>query len=924
MIKKAIILLFILSNGAMAQINIKGIIVDETSQSLPSASVALLTSKDSTVVKSVLSQPDGSFLFSKVQLRNYVLKISFIGYESKIITLERSSDDIDLGNIPLKNIGNLLNDVVVKADKEPLSIKKDTLEFDATVLKPQANDNLEDLVKKVPTLEIDENGVLKTQTKTIRKVMVDGKEFFGNDPNLALKNLPAEAIEKIQVIEKKTDAAEFAGIDDGEREVILNVSLKKTHKKGTIGFASAGWFPKVEAQKTDYYNLKTSINRFSSKNQFSVIGFYNNINLQGFTPQDVSNFANLNRQQNRGNSGASSNPNTNVNLPIVVGKRPGLIQSTGFGLNYNNQYGEKSSLQSSYFYNQGSTNLIRDLERQSFLPEKEILTNQKVNQVRDNGNHRLNFTVNHEFSPKNTIRLISNVNIVSGNAETESDTKIKTTTATNQVENKSLRRVLNFSDGQSINNNVLFRHRFERPRRIMSLNLVHSINHDKSNDSTNTKNQNVLNGQTTLKEINQFNERKTNQNSNRIQISYTEPIALKLSLEGSYAYQLNINNSDFMVWDIVNNLPQINVNLTNSFKNEFIFQQTGLKLNRELKDKTWVLAGFYQASLLKSYVKRGTDNTLRRTFENFLPMFRFTFRESNTKNTTVEYNTSVNEPSVKDLQPITINNNPQNIFVGNPDLKPEYNHRFTLTQNYFRPKTFQNLNINGNLNFVKNAISYAQFISETLARTTKPVNTAFRWNTSLNLNYTFPLSKKHKNKFRLSINPRWFYAERNSLINGIENLNSQNQWNGLMKLTFLTDKINLVINQNFQKTFAKYSVNTEYNQHFSIFKSNIDLKWNFTKKTAIATEFDFTNYQNSRFASIQRNIPILNFSLKQLCLKNNRGEISASVQDFFNRNIYFSQRSDDNFFELERSNTLGRFYMISFMYSVKRQGKKAQ
>lgn len=916
--------MLVLSYNTVAQINIKGIIVDETTEPLPSASVALLNQKDSSIVKSMLSENDGTFFFSKVIAKNYALKISFIGYETKIIPIKKSNHDIDLGNILLKNIGNLLNDVVVKADKEPISVKKDTLEFDATVLKPQANDNLEDLVKKVPTLEIDENGVLKTQTKTIRKVMVDGKEFFGNDPNLALKNLPAEAIEKIQVIEKKTDAAEFAGIDDGEREVILNVSLKKTHKKGTIGFASAGWFPKVEADKNDYYNLKTSINRFSSKNQFSVIGFYNNINLQGFTPQDVSNFANLNRQQNRGNNGASSNPNTNVNLPIVVGKRPGLIQSTGFGLNYNNQYAEKSSLQSSYFFNQSTTQLSRDLERQSFLPDREILTNQKVNQFRENGNHRLNFTLNHEFSPKNTIRVITNLNLVNGNAETESDTKIKTTTASNQVENKSIRRVQNVSDGQSINTNVLFRHRFERPRRIVSLNLVHSLNHDKSNDSTNTKNQNFVNGQTTFREINQVNERKTNQNSNRIQLSYTEPIAPKLSLEGSYAYQFNTNNSDFMVWDLVNNLPKINSTLSNSFKNEFIFQQTGLKLNREAKENTWVVAGFYQSSLLKSYVKRGTDNTLRRNFENFLPMFRYTFRKSNTKSTTFEYNTSVNEPSVKDLQPITINNNPQNIFVGNPDLKPEYSHRITLTENYFKPKTFQNLNINGSFNFIRNSISYAQFINETLARTTKPVNTAFRWNTNLNVNYTFPLSTKYKNRLRLSVNPRWFYAERNSLINGIENLNSQNQWNGILKLTFLTDKINLVVNQNFQKTFAKYSVNTEYNQNFSIFRSNIDFKWNFTKKTAIATEFDFTNFQNSRFTNVQSNIPILNFSLKQLCLKNNRGEISASVQDLFNRNIYFSQRSDDNFFELERSNTLGRFYMISFMYSVKRQGKKAQ
>ena len=746
-----------------------------------------------------------------------------------------------------------------------------------------------------------------------------------------LKNLPAESIDKIQVVEKKTEQAEFSGVDDGEREMVINVTLKNTHKKGTFGFGSVAGIPSLAA--TDpYYNAKTSINRFSPSKQFSVIGLLNNLNQQGFTQQDAANFSSLNAQSNRGGGGGGGS--ANVNLPIVVGKRPGLVATEGVGFNYNNQYAKKSSLQSSYFFNASHTDLTRNLIRQSFLPGKVINTDQNYTQNRDNLNHRLNATLTHQFDERNMLKFTTGLNTVAGESLAKSISKNNTFTEKDTVENNSNRNVLNHSQGLSFNNSLLLRHRFSLPRRTVSLNAVLNFNQDKNNDSTNTLNQNQVNGVIVERNINQVNDRRTSQQNQRIQLAYTEPLAKNATLEGNYAYQQNVNRSNFDVWDILNNVRVQNLNSSNAYSSNFNFQQAGFKINKETKEKTFMVGLFYQKSVLQSIVKRGTDNLLERSFQNILPSMRYSFRKDasknknkdkikpkNTNSITLEYNTAVNEPSVRDLQPITVNNNPQNIFLGNPDLKPEYIHRLIINENIFNPKTFANIGVNGNLNYTQNAIGYAQTVSETLVRTTQPVNLPYRWNGNIGLYYNFSVGKQ-KNKLRFSVSPRYLVSQGNNLVNSVNNLNTQNQYRGDFKVTYLTDKINFVFNTNYQKSFVTYSVNKEFNQNFSVFKNTTDFRWKITKEITVATDFDYTYYQSSRLISNLKPIPIWNLAVKHLFLKNNRGELMFSVQDVLKRNIYLSQRSDENFFEIDRSNTLSRYFLLTFTYTVRNQGGK--
>ena len=929
--KKGLLIGFLFTSilaAAQQKITIKGSVFDESNNPLSFATLSLLNTNDSSFVLSQYALENGSFEFENVEKRNYLLKFSLIGFSQMFWNITpKELDKIDLGKITVKNFEKALNEIIVVGNKEPIAVKKDTLEFDAGILKPMQNDNLEDLLRKIPALEIDENGGIKTQNKVIKKLYIDGKEFFGNDPQLALKNLPAESIDKIQVVEKKTEQAEFSGIDDGEREMIINVTLKSTHKKGTFGFVSVAGFPAIKESES-IYNLKTSTNRFGPSEQISLIGFINNLNQQGFTPQDASNFSSLNKQSNRGNGGGASNSGS-VNLPIVVGKKPGIISSEGLGLNYNNQYAKKSSLQSSYFYSGSHTNLTRELSRESFLPGKIINTDQKYFQNRDNLNHRLNATLSHQFNPKNSLKFITGLNTISGNAESQSISKINTTLNNISTENNSNRSVLNQSAGQSFNNSLFVRHRFSLPKRTVSLNTVFNLSKDKNNDSTNTKNENLVNGQILFRNVNQLNYRNTSQINQRIQLAYTEPISKTATIEGNYSYQQNLNRSNFEAWDLSKGIPTLNDNLSNAFRNSFNFQQAGFKINNETKEKTFVFGLFYQKSVLESVLKRGTDNFLQRSFQNVLPTFRYSMRKNSNKNNTksknnnltFEYNTAVNEPSVRDLQPITVNNNPQNIFLGNPELKPEYVHRLLFNNNSFNPKTFKNMSFSGNLNYTQKAIGYAQKVSDSLVRTTQPINLPFRWNANLGINYTFSASKQ-KNRLRFSINPRYLVSKAYTQINAVSNLNTQNQWRGEFKASYLTSKINLVFNTNYQKSFVQYSVNKEFNQTFSVLKGTTDFRWKATKKFSITSDFDYTYYQSSRLKTNLKPIPILNVAVKQLLLKDDKGELMFSIQDVFKRNIYLSQRSDENFFEIDRSNTLSRYLLLTFTYSVRNSKNK--
>ena len=325
-----------MSAQSVKKADITGLIQDDQEQPLASATVMLLNRTDSVLITFGITSPDGAFVLKNVAAGEYILKMSFLGFATESRDLDiGDQSEVDLGNVALKPASAVLSEVEVTADHMPIQITKDTIEYNADAFKTQPNAVVEELLKKLPGVEVESDGTIKAQGEEVQNVFVDGKEFFGSDPKMATKNLPADAVDKVKVYDKLSDMAEFSGIDDGDRSKTINLTLKEDKKKGAFGTFEAGYGTE------DRYAVKMNMNRFSKGQQLSFLGMANNVNEQGFSFNDYISFSGGMGGFRRGGSGVN----------ISEGMSNGLVNTLAGGINYNVEIGDKLDLRSSYFYN---------------------------------------------------------------------------------------------------------------------------------------------------------------------------------------------------------------------------------------------------------------------------------------------------------------------------------------------------------------------------------------------------------------------------------------------------------------------------------------------------------------------------------------------------------------------------------------------
>src|SRR6478736_7417252 len=348
--------LIICSSSAFAQkFVITGQVLDSLSNPLPSATVMLLNPKDSSLVNFSVSDARGVFEMKNVNRGSYQVKVTFVGlapFTKNISTSENSV--VDVGRLKMEPLTKQLDEVVI-VDKAPVTVKRDTIEFNAGSFKTKANANVEDLLKKLPGVEVETDGTVRAQGEQVQRVTVDGREFFGRDPKLATRNLPADAVDKVQVFDKKSDQSTFTGIDDGQREKTINLELKEEKRTGAFGNMMGG------AGTEDRWQGKASINRFAKGQQLSFLGMGNNVNEQGFSMDDYMNFSGGSSQMMAGGGGSMrvqlGGDNQN-GVPLNFGGRQnGIVTNYAGGLNFNRDFSTKTKMTSSYFYNRLDQNV---------------------------------------------------------------------------------------------------------------------------------------------------------------------------------------------------------------------------------------------------------------------------------------------------------------------------------------------------------------------------------------------------------------------------------------------------------------------------------------------------------------------------------------------------------------------------------------
>lgn len=897
--------------AAAQKFSITGTVADSARSPLPSSAVMLLSAKDSTLINFAVTDVRGAFEIKNVSLGDYLLKITFVGYSpfEKKISVSGNLSVINVGLIKMEAQNLQLGEVVIRGEKAPVTVKRDTIEFNAGSFKTKANANVEDLLKKMPGMEVDTDGTVRAQGTEVQRVMVDGREFFGRDPKLATRNLPADAVEKVQVFDKKSDQAVFTGVDDGVKEKTINLELKEDKRNGAFGNVMAGY------GSNDRFQGKASINRFGKGQQLSFLGMGNNINEQGFSFGDFMNFTGGSQQMMGGGGGRMSiqiDGNNSNGVPLNFGGRQnGIMTNYAGGVNFNKDLSKKTQLTSSYFYNRIDQNINQLTNRINYLKDSSYFYNENSAQVNTNDNHRATLVVDHKIDSANSIKFSNN--IAYSDSKQQSTSQSKTTTTDNFLQNESNRFNTSGQKNFNLNSSLLFRHRFAKKGRSFSTNLTAVINQSDGEGSLQSNNeffgpkpekQNVI-------------QRNTQTNANQTYgatLTYTEPLGGRKYLEASYAFRTNRNEVNREVYNEAAGVRTLNTELSNQFNSDYLYSRPSLsfRMNRQKYNLTTGVS--YQNTQLNGNLI-SSNTTINRTFENILPMARFNYDFSTFKHLRFDYETSMQEPTVQQLQPVINNTDQLNLTSGNPQLRPAYAHNLSANFTSFNPGKF--VNVFGFLTaiYTTNAIVNSQTVLPGFVRLTKPVNVADNLIITGNFNVGFPVKKLNS---RFSIGPTGTYLSAINVLNDVSSRTWQQTMGGTVRYNYTLKEILIIdLSANLSRQQNTFE-NVQQNQAFINRTYTSEVNVTFLKNYQFNNSFNYYSY-NSETTSFSQTIPIWNISFSRFLLKNNVGELKIGVNNLLDQSLSVNQTATANYLQQTTSNNLGRYFMVSFTYAINKQ-----
>ncbi|GAB2593934.1 TonB-dependent receptor domain-containing protein [Spirosoma areae] len=918
-----------------SRFTLQGRAVDTAAAPLASSTVMLLSAKDSSLVNFTRTGDNGSFSFKNLKTGNYVLKISFVGYIPYNQVIGPATEAVvDLGALKLKPITRELMEVVVRTAKAPLTIKGDTIEYNASSFKVPPGSTVEDLLRKLPGVQIDQDGNIRAQGQEVKKVTVDGKSFFGDDPKLATKNLQAEAISKVQVYNDKTEQAKLTGVEDGKKEKTVNLELKEEFKKGGFGKVTAGAGPASNniAARTE---IKGNYNKFDSKRQFSIIGLGNNTNQQGLSFNDYQDFRgsnsfNWNDNADFGFSGSGrgfyvGDDDETLGIPVGGGNGRGFSTNAAGGANYNYDT-KKTKLSTSYYYNQTRLELNALRNRKNFLQNSSFRTADTSSQVNFNGNHRVSIRFEKQLDSLNTLIFINNSRLNNGNSTLNTNQSLYRNGGTPPIENLSTRNTTgNITDARQFGsaNSLIYRLKFKKKSRSFAASASYQINTSDGDLELRSRSDffGAISANEQLRLIRQDQATNSLRNEYKASLLYVEPFAKKFFWETFYNFSLRYDEVDRNVLNVgdAGQVLSLNDSLSRYYKNNYLFNRLGssvrysykgLNISAGLAGQQFAIDGRYAADQTSAKFE-----TINRTFTTIVPNVSLNYDMKNNRYLYSGYDVNVRIPSSRDLQPIINNSNPLFINKGNPNLLPELRHNLNVGFYYFNPGSFINVGANVYGTYFVNQIVYSQEIDQqTLVTTTTPENLTGGKNLGSYLNFGFPLKKT---KATMNLNSQLNFGSNLTNVNRVLNQTNNENYNVGTRLDLTpTEWLTFYAGANIGRTNTRYSINTAQNQTLINNNFNGDLTLKLPAGIYVNTSMNYRINKNDRFGFDQR-IPIWNASAFYILGKAKKAEIRLSGFDLLNRNIQISQYAGQNYVQDERVQTLARYFMLSFTYNMR-------
>lgn len=885
---------------------LQGTIADSTGAALPAATVVLMT-QDSVLHAFGTADDNGRFSLKARTAGTYLLQVTYLGHRThwQSVTVEAGRPELNLGTVQLAPSSELLPFVDISAERAPMRIGRDTIEYNAGSFKVQPGDAVEELLKKLPGIEVQRDGTVKAQGETVKNVLVDGKEFFGKDTRIATQNLPADAVDKVQVFDKKSDMAEFTGIEDGQEERSINLKLKEGHKHGYFGKADAG------AGTEGRFEGKFNVNRFTPGDRLSAIGMANNTNQQGFSMDDYFQFmGGIGAMMSGGGGRVQIGGDGGSNIPLNTGQGVQGIRTTfAGGLNWAKDFSPKTELTASYFANRFRNDLERSSLRQN-LGEQGLFTGTETeDQESRNFGHNVNLHFRHKMDSFQNIIVRAN----GGFNLAAFDSRGQTAAFNNlgDPQNEGLRNYLSEGDNYNLRSSLTYRRRFRKAGRAAVAQGSFGTSNRRQDGDLFAVNRffalpfpadTVWQRQDVADRGQQYG----------LSLTYTEPLGRRryLELNASRQNYTNDNRRDF--FDRQPGGEERNESLSNQFRRGYRYDRAGanLMINRKKYKLTGGVA-FQQSSLENTVV--GENQAFNARFSRFLPALFGDYEFATANRLTFGYTTRFTEPSPEQLQPVVNNADPLNIYLGNPNLQPEYTHE--LRTGYFLYDQFSFTSFFANLTgtYTTDKITNATNIDSLLRRVVTPVNVEREMALRGSLQFGTPI-RPLGIKTRLQLNSG--ITQRILFVNTVRN--DVRDWRNGLDLSVENrkkDKVDAQVGFRLNSTNTDWSVSAALNQQFSNHQWYSEVRYTPVRRWMLETQFEHTVYAAEMFGE-RTAIPLWRAGVTHYFLKNNRGRVRLSVFDILGKNQGITQNSSLNYVEQQRANALGRYFLLTFGYSL--------
>jgi hypothetical protein len=870
-----------------AQTNITGVLTDGD-ETLPMANIMLHRMPDTAFVKGASADENGNFTIKDVTKGNYMIKISYIGYEdfSKKIYIDGNTKEFKLGNVVMKS-GLLLDGARVVAKAAAVTVRGDTIEYNPNAYKLQDNAVIEDLLKKLPGAVVDKDGTVTVGGKEVTKVLLNGKEFFANDPTLATKNIPVKAVEKVQVLDRKSEQERLTGIGDGDEETVINLEIKKGQAQGWMGNITGGLGRDIKNEAGDKARFDESIfiSRLTSNSRFTLISNFNNTNT-----------GRGGRNTFGGTSGNTSAGMTGIDISSFATDKL-TIESNGY-FTYRNTNVESSSNTETFLKN----DLGQDSSFYSFS-----------NSSSDTYNRNYSANVRLTYKPDSYNTIIFRPNGSHSHSDSYSRSSSQTLGGSLDTVNTNWQNRRTESKSNSYGSEVDYSHKFGNSGRNLSFNLRY--NGSNSSGYTKSESETKYYRTGTSLALDQLTNNKSNSRTLRFQTSYVEPLSQKDFLQFRYSYSQNNREQETYTYkqDAFGNYTDLDSAYSNNFENKYINQQIHLSYKRTDTKYTFQVGVNVDPQSSQSIRNRYIGGTiqqseLKRNVTNFGPMAQFQYNFTKSHNIRFDYNTNTGQPSLTQLDPYVDITNPLVISFGNGNLKPSFTHSMNVQYNLNNRSKMRTLMVRLRGSVTQNSIVSKSFFDTTgiQTRTYENVNGGV-WNLGGNVSVNFPLN----NSFQLNSTSRAQFSQNISLNNGEKNTTKHNVIAPNLGVQYSTSFMDLGVRGTISFTSTKNSLNTR-NEKIRDYDANAWTTVFLPLNLTFVSDISFKN--GSGYASgYDVSQVVWNAGLEKSVMKN-KGTLKFMINDILRDKKNITYSSTDNYIRQSLTNTLNCYFMVSFAY----------